>query len=393
VALARRQANAAAALAAMSRWEKTIPLLKQVPDPTLRGYVIDRLASGGVEAKALMARLEEVTEPSVKQGLLLALGELGVDRLPDSQRELLLPQLAKVYEHHPDSGVHGAAAWLLRKWGQKAHVEEFDQASRGRKPPEGQRWYVNSQKQTMVIVPQPTTWFWMGEGKEQYRRNIGRSFAISAREVTVAEFRLSRIENQHDERYGDKPDCPINGVSWYDAAAYCNWLSEKEGIAKDQFCYEGKGRDIKPVPDYLKRTGYRLPTEAEWEYACRAGSETNWSHGDGGDLLAKYAQCDPHAGFKSHPGGSLRPNALGLFDMHGNVWEWCQDRYAKIETPEKETPLDDMEQKDTANSSSRVLRGGSFYNLAENARSAYRNNNEPANRHYSSGFRPAGTFR
>ncbi len=392
LALARRQANAAAALAAMGRWEKTVPLLKQTPDPTLRGYLIDRLAPGGVEAKALMARLEEAAEPSVKQGLLLALGELGEDRLPASQRELLIPRLAKLYRDNPDSGVHAVVFWLLRRWGQQEKVKEIDLARRG-KPPESRDWYVNGQGQTMVIVPQPKTWFLMGEGEEQHRRSIGRSFAIAAREVTVAEFRLSKLENGHVDSYGPKPECPINGVSWHDAAAYCNWLSEKEGISKDQFCYEGKGKDIKPVADCLKRTGYRLATEAEWEYACRAGSATNWSHGDGDDLLAKYAQYDPYSGGKTHPGGSLRPNVLGLFDMHGNVWEWCQDWYRRFEAAEKSPIVEDTEQKDTVDKSSRVLRGGSFFVRASSVRSSYRTYDVPTNRYLNFGFRLARTFR
>jgi formylglycine-generating enzyme required for sulfatase activity len=78
------------------------------------------------------------------------------------------------------------------------------------------------------------------------------------------------------------------------------------------------------APDFLDRTGYRLPTVTEWEYACRAGSITRWSLGEAEDLLTKYAWCVSNAWSCLHPVGTLRPNDLGLFDMHGNAWEWCQ---------------------------------------------------------------------
>src|SRR5262249_22205987 len=151
-------------------------------------------------------------------------------------------------------------------------------------------------------------------------------------EVTVAEFlRFRKEHHYYKPSSAPTPDCPVNEVTWYDAAAYCNWLSEKEGIEEDQWCYlpnEKKkyAEGMKLAPDYLKRTGYRLPTEAEWEYACRAGSETDWSHGEAEDLLSKYAWYASNAQNKTHPTGSLRPNDLGLFDLHGDVWEWCQDK-------------------------------------------------------------------
>lgn len=382
----RRQANAAVALAAAGRWEKVLPLLRQSPDPTLRSYLIDRLAPGGVEAKALLAQLAEAKEASVKQALLLALGELGSDRLPESQRELLVPRLTQLYEDN-DAGVHGAAAWLLRQWG-RSPGEPRASATGVR------RWYVNSQKQTMVIVPQPKDWFLMGAGDEQHRRRLGRSFAIAAREVTVAQFLAFRKNHEYFKQYALTLDCPVNGLTWYDAAAYCNWLSQKDKLPKDQWCYLEDGTEWKSAPEYLKRTGYRLPTEAEWEFACRAGSMTSWSHGNDAVLLQKYARIYPYSGGKSHPVGSLRPNLLGLFDMHGNALEWCQDWYTSFEKVGKDTLLEDKEQREdkTDKNSSRVLHGGSFGYDAGDARSANRGIYAPGNRFFNFGFRPARTI-
>src|SRR5262249_11287311 len=119
-------------------------------------------------------------------------------------------------------------------------------------------------------------------------------FALAARDVTVAEFLRFRKDHQYFKEYAPTEDCPVNGVSWYDAAAYCNWLSKEEGIAEDQWCYlpnkkgeYAKGMRVKA--NALGLSGYRLPAEAEWELACRAGSTTPWSMGEAEDLLGKYA--------------------------------------------------------------------------------------------------------
>src|SRR5262249_14298885 len=131
------------------------------------------------------------------------------------------------------------------------------------------------------------------------------------------------------------------------------------------------------------------PTEEEWEYACRGGSVTGWSMGAGEDLLRKYGWYVANAGGQSHPVGILRPNDLGLFDMHGNVWEWCQNRYGDFtdkRDPQQEDKVDDR--------SIRSLRGGACsYSDALSVRSVGRYGLVPADRNSFNGFRPARTFR
>jgi formylglycine-generating enzyme required for sulfatase activity len=178
-------------------------------------------------------------------------------------------------------------------------------------------------------------------------------------------------------------------------------LSEQEGIPEEQWCYLPNGAGeyeagMKMAPDYLRRTGYRLPTEAEWEFACRAGAETGYSFGEPEDLLGKYAWYFGNTLSRlsrSQPVGRLRPNDLGLFDMHGNAWELVQDRFKAYIKTEGGKAAKDLEDIFDINSKDiRVLRGSSFLGLAVNVRSDNRGGYVPANRTYIVGFRPARTF-
>jgi serine/threonine protein kinase/formylglycine-generating enzyme required for sulfatase activity len=394
--LARRQANAAVAL---GRWEKILPVLHHRPDPTLQSYVIDRLTPGGVEVAEIRKQLEQA-EVSERRALLLALGEFDPERLPPAEVDLLVGRLVELYRDDPDPGIHGATDWLLRQWKREAKVKEMAATLPHGKGDGKRQWYVTGEGQPMVILPRPGE-IWMDEDQERHRRRINRNFAIAAREVTFAEYRQFRKEHNRVARLAPREDCPVVMVSWYDAAAYCRWLSEKEGLDEKEMCYppikdiesaEKNKKALKLHEDYLHRTGYRLPTEAEWEYACRAGSTTGWSHGDAAELLRKYAWYFVNSGTVSHPVGLLRPNDLGLFDMHGNAWEWCHDWYREVKAGEQEVIEDKEDIKDISYIDRRLLRGGSFGLHAVLVRSSIRYANVPADRDVGFGFRPARTY-
>ena len=119
-------------------------------------------------------------------------------------------------------------------------------------------------------------------------------------------------------------DCAAGALSWFDAARFCNWLSQHEGIPEDQWCFPKEiGPGMVLPADALERSGYRLPTEAEWEYLCRAGATTIWPFGLSGSRLEDYAWTLDDAGRVMHPPGLKPPNDAGMFDLLGNASEWC----------------------------------------------------------------------
>lgn len=431
--LAQRQANAAVALLKLGQGEKVWPLLRHSSDPRVRSYLIHRLSPLGADPKALLRRLEEETDLSTRRALLLCLGEFSVQELPVSEREALLPALLAHYQADPDPGLHGALAWLLRQWQQEHRIREIDQAwteeaqQRARKLQDirkelakgpqqaAPQWYVNGQGQTFVVIPGPVN-FLMGtpatEGAHSmseplHRRSIGRTFAIATTPVTVEQFKQFRADFSHEYMYRyPQPDCPIGGVTWYEAARYCNWLSAREGLPRTEWCYEANPlkeypEGMKPVPGCLQREGYRLPTEAEWEYACRAGAATSRYYGETEEILGKYARYFNNASGRTWPVASLKPNDLGLFGMHGNLWTWCQNRaigYKRViedlanrggnGIEDKEYAEDTIEERE-----GRIIRGGSFYVLAESVRSAQRARNAPGHLNETVGLRLARTVR
>jgi formylglycine-generating enzyme required for sulfatase activity len=186
-------------------------------------------------------------------------------------------------------------------------------------------------------------------------------FYLGIYEVTQDEYEKVMAENPSQFK---GPRLPVENVTWEEAVKYCNKLSEKEGMKP---YYDAKGKVLGGV-------GYRLPGEEEWEWACRAGTGTQYVSGDNEAALGDYAWFSLNSGNQTHPVGGKKANAFGLYDMHGNVWEWCEEIYT---APSYKGPV------------SRVYRGGSWISTGAFCRSAIRFARFPASRINILGFRLA----
>ncbi|MGB2866237.1 MAG: formylglycine-generating enzyme family protein [Sedimentisphaerales bacterium] len=218
-------------------------------------------------------------------------------------------------------------------------------------------------KTKMVLLPGGT--FTMGDENE---------IDATPHEITVSAFYIDTnlvTQEQYEKLMGDNPSRwkadknPVEQMRWSDGVRYCNARSESEGLEP---CY-----DLDTWKCNFAANGYRLPTEAEWEYACRAGTTTAYFFGDDVSKLKAYAWFEDNSGGKPRPVGRKPANTWGLYDMHGNLWEWCNDFY-KVDYYQ-ESPGENPRGPETGET--KVLRGGAWKFSAENCNSAYRYNENP----------------
>jgi formylglycine-generating enzyme required for sulfatase activity len=389
-------------------------VLAPAPDPTARTEFIEGFGQWRGDLAALPALLRTTGDVPLRVGLCAALGRLNPDSLAEDTRQRLQEALLELYRSAPDGGTHSAAGWALRQWHQ-----DLPALAPSDRPTPDRQWFVNGQGMTMLGVPPGA--FTEGDVAvpewaaaiasvhpsllarvPPHQVTLTHRWFLCDREVSMALYQQFIDDRTLPE--ADRPprwdpdraisptgDCPAHMVSWVDAIQFCNWLSRRE---RRRPCYERSGTkwrarsgtrtvEVEGWRCNFDADGYRLPTEAEWEYACRAGTQTWWCSGDEDTPLADSAVFHQ---LRTAPCGSKMPNLWGLFDMHGNVREWCWDAFHEYPRDPVSDPTGSAEPPPFTD---RVHRGGSWYDQPAACRSAFRNRSPLVLRDKVIGFRVA----
>jgi formylglycine-generating enzyme required for sulfatase activity len=417
--------NAGAAVTAYLKGNHTAlwVRLRRDSGPAIRSQLINSLADS-VPIRAVIQEIKRTSDAGERAALILSLGGYGDSTIASAQRQIIASFLFDLYRTDTDAEVHSAIDWLLGgmarthlKLNRRVALKKIDREVEGHLAT-GNAWSAAPEGLTMDLIRGPVV-FQMGADPSEPRSSddetphsvsVPRTFAISSKEVTTAQFQAYLVASGRSAEWHSAvmerfpvnprgfwsyPERPQVAVSWYDAAAFCDWLSRKAGIPHDQWVYPDEiGPGMKMPANYLHRTGYRLPTEAEWELSARAGTSTAHFFGNGVVLLDRYAWYLANSEGHSWPVGMLKPNPFGLFDVYGNAWEWLQDRRIDYPKGAANTTID-MEDTELVitNDVARTRRGGSWSYDKETTRSAHRGATTyfPDQRRDSVGFRVART--
>jgi len=317
------RANASAALVLLDRPDLGLPLLRFAPDPQARTFLIHTLGPAGVSPKAILDQLERESDPGISRAMILSLGEIPDEAWRGQQRRAA-EMVLSLYEGHPDSGIHGAAKWLLARW-QRRPTAEFDLARRlpvvdkrllRRPRDQHDLWRLNPVGRltlTLITVELPA---------------LARRVEIADTETSLELFKEFRASHLNDLEIGPDSDSPANRIMPADALEFCEWLGDQEGIEAKERCHvrDSKSGLLDTVPGWTRKSGYRLMTVQEFEFAARSGTTTTRYLGDSPRFLDRYVQFargdSPRV---TVPVTDLKPNDLGFFGLLGNADDMVLD--------------------------------------------------------------------
>ena len=372
-------------------------ILSSQTDAESRGLMIDFFSRYGVSPTWLTNQLKLSTDAAFLRAAVQALSLYKLVALPESARRGVESWLADESIRIDDPGLRSAMQSLKRAWNLECEIYT---------PPNSQREISNSLGMRLIRIEPPAS-IWMGshenepkrDGRQETRHQvrIRHPYWMAALETTLRDYQQFQPAATCPKDYTPSDDCPMVAINWFEAAKFCRWLSEREGMDESQMCYppiDSIVPGMRLPENYMDRTGYRLPSDAEWEFAARGGYELGRHFGFADELLNNYAWTAKNSDFEGHPVGGLLSNDYGLFDALGNAMEWCQDRY-ELNTSQGTGPRDDPAREIRIVEGGRRMntRGAAMLFQPQDARAPHRNDHgAEQNRIYLS-FRIARTIR
>jgi formylglycine-generating enzyme required for sulfatase activity len=389
-------------------------LLDFTQSPELRTKWVHTLPQWHSHLETLIEHIHSQNSVNLVSALCLGIGLMEPQTFsPDLARQLR-HQIDNLLSHSDNSGVLGAARWLIQQpvaQSVAGHLASDPQAASETSAPPSTfsdptfniRWVRVRAGEFQMGNGDPTLQY---AGRSLHPVQLTKDFWIADREVEVALYRKFLLDPHYAE--DQKPNGwkqwqaddiisptdrhPVQQVSWLDAVLFCNWLSQRQQLMPVYTFQKtikltdnnGKELEIETWERSMTANGYRLPTEAEFELACRAGTATNYSFGNDRHFLEYYGAWSNNTRVPAQPCGTMMPNPLGIFDMHGNVWEWTEDWYRDYPSSKE---IDPRGVEPVTNG--RTFRGGGVCTFSGDPVSCSRGSARPDVRYQNLGFRLA----